>query len=183
METTLEEQQSKVKLGVVIGVMAWVEILATSWFVTGARATELAIADRFAFAARCAVFPALTLAAGVLLVANGRYHSAAIDPLACEATPAMRVNQRYLQNTLEQFALHLVALFAIAADGSAMRLLPGLAACFVLGRLLFWLGYRRDPMKRGPGFSLTMQPTVLALAYVAVRSLLLLLLLLLLLRA
>ena len=175
METTLEAQQSKVKLGIVIGVMGWVEILATSWFVTGARVQDLPIADRLAFAARWAVFPALTLAAGVLAVANGRFRSAAIDPLVCEATPAMRVHQRYLQNTLEQFALHVVALFAIAADGSAMRLLPGLAACFVLGRALFWLGYRRDPMKRGPGFSLTMQPTVLALLYVAARSLLLLL--------
>ncbi len=169
METTLEAQQSKVKLGIVFGVMAWIEILATSWFVTGARLAELPIADRLALAARCAVFPALTLAAGVLAVANGRFRSAAIDPLACEATVAMRVDQRYLQNTLEQFVLHLVALFAVAADGSAMRLLPGLAACFVLGRVLFWRGYRRGPMKRGPGFSLTMQPTVLALLYVAAR--------------
>ncbi|HEY8077167.1 MAG TPA: MAPEG family protein [Labilithrix sp.] len=174
MDTALETQQSKVKMGIVVGVLAWTEILATSWFLTGARVTDLPLADRLGLAARCAVFPALTLMAGVLAVANGRYRSAAIDPLTCEATPAMRVDQRYLQNTLEQLVLHVVALFAVAADGSplGMRLLPGLAACFVVGRAAFWLLYRRDPMKRGPGFSMTMQPTAVALVFVAVRTLL-----------
>jgi hypothetical protein len=170
METTLAAQQRRVKVGVAGGTAAYLAILAGTWALSP-MAEIGPVADRLALAARCAVFPAFMLLAGVGAVANGRYASEAINPIACNATPSMLVNQRYLQNTLEQLVLHVVALFAIAADGSAfgIRLLPGLAACFVVGRLAFWLGYRKHPMWRGPGFTITMQPTALALLYVAVR--------------
>ncbi len=168
--SALATQQRKVKIGIATGAAGYLAILAASYALRPL-AEAPPLADRLGLAARCAVFPTLMLLAGIGVVANGRYGSDAIDPLLGREPPSMRVHVRYLQNTLEQLVLHLVALFAVAADGSAlgMRLLPGLAACFVVGRGLFWIGYVRAPMKRAPGFAMTVQPTALALLFVAVR--------------
>src|SRR4029079_7359612 len=100
------------------------------------------------FASRCAVFPTLMLVLGVGGVAGARFTGGALNPVAGTEVPrAMLVHQRYWQTTLEQLVLHLVALVGLAADGTAlgMRLLPALAACFVVGRAGFWLGSLRDP--------------------------------------
>ena len=56
----------------------------------------------------------------------------------------MRVNQRYLQNTLEQTVIFLVGLFGLAAymaDGNQMRAVLASAVVWTLGRLAFWGGY------------------------------------------
>lgn len=133
--------------------------------------------DRVAFALRCAVFPALTLLVGILAVAQSRYESDAIDPLARAERGALVVHGRYVANTLEQLVLHVIAMLGLAVDGTAvgLRLVPALTACFVAGRILFWMGYLRDPMKRAPGFAMTIHPTVLVLGYLALRAVWLLL--------
>jgi hypothetical protein len=55
--------------------------------------------SRLIFALRCQIFPVLMLFAGIVAVGNGRFSSAAINPLANAESKAMRINLRYLSNT------------------------------------------------------------------------------------
>ena len=53
----------------------------------------------------------------------------------------MRVNQRFLQNTLEQTTVFLIGLLGLAVymeDGNQMRAVLATAVVWTLGRLAFW---------------------------------------------
>ena len=70
---------------------------------------------RLAFALKCAALAVLfTLVLGIEAVAHERLVSPAFDPLAGHETRRLRVNQRYLQNTLEQTVVFLVGLLGLA---------------------------------------------------------------------
>src|SRR5262249_35845456 len=101
------------------------------------------VGDRIAFALRCAVFPALTLLAGIRAVGRERYYSEAIDPLAGAERGPIVVHRRYVDNTVEQLVLHVIAMVGLAIDGASvgLRLIPAMTACFVVGRIVFWIGY------------------------------------------
>jgi hypothetical protein len=108
---------------------------------------------------------------GVEAVAHERLSSPAFDPLAGFETQRLRVNQRYLQNTLEQilvFAAGLFGLAAYATDGSAMRSVLATTIVWMLARGAFWIGYHRSAAMRGlgvPGMALG----AIVLLYVAGR--------------
>ena len=53
---------------------------------------------RLIFALRCQIFPVQMLFAGRVAVGNGRFSSAAINPLANAESEAMRINLPYLSN-------------------------------------------------------------------------------------
>jgi len=55
--------------------------------------------SRLIFTLRCQIFPLLMLFAGIVAVGNGRFSSAAINPLANAESEAMRIHLRYLSNT------------------------------------------------------------------------------------
>jgi MAPEG family len=111
------------------------------------------------------------LVTGVEAVAHERLSSPAFDPLSGFETRRLRVNQRYLQNTLEQtlvFAAGLFGLVAYSPDGSAMRAVLATTVVWMLARFAFWLGYHRSAAMRGlgaPGMALSM----IVLIYVAGR--------------
>ena len=118
---------------------------------------------RMLLALKCfAVAVLFCLVTGVEAVAHERLSSPAFDPLAGFETRRLRVNQRYLQNTLEQTVVFAAALFGLAAysaDGEAMRAVVAMTIIWILGRLAFWLGYHRSAAMRGlgaPGMALTM---------------------------
>lgn len=130
------------------------------------------VADRLIFAFKCwclAVF--FCLAMGVEAVAHERLQSPAFDPLAGYETRRLRVNQRYLQNTLEQLILFTAALFGLALysdGGDGMRAVEATAFVWILFRFVFWIGYHRSAAMRGlgaPGLMLSL----IVLAYVVVR--------------
>ena len=102
-------------------------------------------AARLAFALKCGAIAILfTLVLGVEAVAHERLVSPAFDPLAGHETRRIRVNQRYLQNTLEQSVVFLVGLLGLAVyleDGNQMRAVLATAVVWVLGRWAFWGGY------------------------------------------
>jgi hypothetical protein len=103
-----------------------------------------------------------SLVLGIEAVAHERLVSPAFDPLAGFETRRLRINQRYLQNTLEQTVVFAAALFGLAAyspSGSAMRAVVATAIVWVLARLAFWIGYHRSAEMRGlgvPGLALSM---------------------------
>ncbi len=164
-------QQRVVVTGAVIGITAQVAIL---WGVFAALEPfgGLAAVDaRLALAVRCSVFPALTLLVGVGAVANSRFLTASIDPLAHPERGRMLVYQRYLQNTLEQLVLFEVALFGLALTLAepTLRLLPALAVNFSVGRIVFLAGYLWHPLYRTPGMAMTLYPTIVALGWLGFR--------------
>ncbi|WGS54078.1 MAPEG family protein [Paraburkholderia sp. D15] len=108
---------------------------------------------------------------GVEAVAHERLTSPAFDPLAGFETRRLRINQRYLQNTVEQIIVFAAALFGLAAycaDGSSMRAVVATTVVWIVARAAFWLGYQRSAALRGlgaPGMALSM----IVLLYVASR--------------
>jgi len=91
-----------------------------------------------------------TLAAGIEAVAHERLMTPAIDPLAGAESPHMRVNQRYLQNTLEQLVLFAAGLALLALYAEA-RVPVAATLVWVLGRWAFWIGYHIAPRFRAIG--------------------------------
>ena len=130
------------------------------------------IEARMVFALKCAAVTVLfTLVTGVEAVAHERLQSPAFDPLEGYATRRLRVNQRYLQNTLEQTVVFLVGLFGLAAymeDGAQMRAVLATAVVWTLARLAFWIGYHRGAAMRGLGAP-GMMVSLLVLIYVAMQ--------------
>src|SRR5579872_2537342 len=74
------------------------------------------LADRLLFAFKYWCFAVLfCFATGIDAVAHERLQSPAFDPLPGYETKRMRINLRYLQNTLEQLIVFTAGLFGLAA--------------------------------------------------------------------
>jgi uncharacterized MAPEG superfamily protein len=119
----------------------------------------------------CCVAVLFCLVTGVEAVAHERLTSPAFDPLAGFETRRLRVNQRYLQNTVEQiivFAASLFGLAAYCADGATMRAVVATTVVWIVARIAFWLGYHRSAALRGLGAP-GMAASMIVLLYVASR--------------
>jgi hypothetical protein len=129
------------------------------------------VADRLALALQCDVPVILTMVVGVQVIANIRLRTPAIDPISWVESPAFRVHARYLTNTHEQVTIYVVATAALSTlvEGPWLRLLPISAALFVIGRVLFWIGYAKAPVWRAPGIALNMIVYVSILVLALVR--------------
>jgi hypothetical protein len=113
------------------------------------------IGARMIVALKCVAIATLfTLVAGVQAVAHERLQSAAFDPLAGHQTERLKINLRYLQNTLEQILVFSIGLLGIAAylpSGEAMRAVPATTIVWILNRFAFWVGYHRSAAMRALG--------------------------------
>ncbi|OJY71111.1 MAG: hypothetical protein BGP16_10945 [Sphingobium sp. 66-54] len=130
------------------------------------------VGARMVFALKCCCLAALfCLVLGVEAVAHERLQSPAFDPLMQQDTRRLRVNLRYLQNTLEQFVVFAVGLFGLALYSpgpSAMRAVLATAIVWVLARFAFWMGYHHSAAMRGLGAP-GMAVSLLVLLYVGAR--------------
>lgn len=66
---------------------------------------------------------------------------------------------RVQMNTLELMVCFLPALY-IAAKYWSPQWVAGIGAVYLVGRIVYWLSYTRNPATRGPGFLLSMLPTL-----------------------
>jgi hypothetical protein len=125
-------------------------------------------ADRLRVAIQCCAIAALfALVAGVEAIAHERLFTAAIDPLAGVETKRMRVNFRYLSNTLEQYVVFAAGLLALSLYASG-KILVIVTIVWVLARWAFWIGYHKSPLLRGVGAPGMLQ-SMIVLLYVAYR--------------
>lgn len=118
-----------------------------------------------------AVAVLLALVPGVEAIAHERLASPAIDPLAGYETHRLRVNQQYLQNTLEQtviFAAGLLLLCWFMRDGGSMRAVVAVTAVWILARWAFWIGYHESPLLRAWG-AMGMLQSMIVLLYAVYR--------------
>ncbi len=129
----------------------------------------IGISIRLEYALKCEVFAALCMLAGVARIANRRF----FIPEAIEGGPApsIEIDQRYLQNTMEQLVLALVAHLALVTivAPESIRAVAVLVMLFVIGRITFWFGYHRSGPARAFGFGATFYPTVAVYAFLLFR--------------
>lgn len=175
MSKELEAKQAVVGRMIPIGIGLTVAVIGVLyWIVPPLRGVETQV-DRLVVALRCAGVAALPLLAGIHAIASQRGKSEAIDPLAGAGTEsrALQVHIRYTQNTLEQLVLFVIVLLALSTylDGESIRLLPVLTGAFVVGRVLFWVGYLIHPLYRSPGVVFGFLINGLSLIYILYRTL------------
>ena len=115
----------------------------------------------------CAIAALLTLVMGVEAIAHERLVTPAIDPLAGFETRRMRVNARYLSNTVEQFIVFAIGLLALSHYAPS-RLLVIVSIVWIVARWAFWIGYHFSPLLRGFGAPGMLQ-SMIVLLYVAWR--------------
>jgi hypothetical protein len=150
-----------------VGLALWLAI-----YRYGPLITVAGLAGRMLFAFKCiAIATLFCFVGGTEAVAHERFQSAAFDPLAGSETPRLKVNLRYLQNTLEQLIVLAVALCGLAAylsSSRGMRAVLATTVVWIVGRFAFWIGYHRSAAMRGIGAP-GMMAALLALLYVGWR--------------
>lgn len=127
---------------------------------------------RLLYAVRwAAVALTFTLFLGVEAVAHERLFTRAFDPLIGAESRRMRINARYLQNTLEQSVLFVAALLAMSfylETASSMRAIAAATIVWTVARWAFWIGYHIAPRHRLWGIIGLVQ-TQAMLVYVSAR--------------
>ena len=149
--------QKTVAIGAACGIATMVVLLTGLSVVIPQPPGILSVADRLAFALRWDLLALIPLVLMLARVADGRFRTDAIDPLAQRETRAQLIDGRVAGNTLEQYVLFLVGSLTLSTLLTPKYLPTLAAACvgFVLARLAFWFGYRKDPLYRAPGMAAT----------------------------
>ena len=150
------------------GIIGSTLVTLALWYALYHWLPEPAGASPMSTALACAAIAVLlALVAGVEAVAHERLVTAAIDPLAGVETRRLRVNYRYLSNTVEQYIVFVAGLLALAVYASP-RMLIVVTIVWLLSRWAFWIGYHFNPLLRGIGAPGMMQ-SMIVLLYVAYR--------------
>jgi len=118
--------------------------------------------DKIALVFQCAAFAMLPAVVAICIVAAQRLNPETWVGPAAKPNSALDINTRFILNTFEQFTAYVVAIAVVAlcSPPEGARALPILTALFVLGRILFWVGYHKHPYLRAFGFGITFYPTV-----------------------
>ena len=157
----LRAKQKRIAIGMSFAVVYLALVFwAGGWLV---RVQPVPPAGRLAFALPWLMGPGLTVFLGVAAIGLARFTSPAmIEGGQLPATSPTEIDRRYLQNTLEQFAVFLPGWLALAQllPDARLGLVPALALSFVFARLAFWWGYRRASTGRAFGFAATMMANV-----------------------
>lgn len=128
---------------------------------------DWSLGDRIALVIKDAVFAILPAVIGICIVAAQRLDPNMWVGRTAKPNSALDINTRFILNTFEQFVAYFIgnAALALYAPLEEARSLIFLAALFVLGRILFWVGYHLNPNLRAFGFGLTFYPTVAVYAW------------------
>lgn len=115
------------------------------------------LAGRLAYALRWMPIAALPLLLMVAAIGNARFLGEAIDPTSGREDRKTIIDGRVTDNSLQQFALFAAGALALAASlpPGRMSVIGAAAIVFAVCRMLFWIGYRIDPLYRAFGFAST----------------------------
>jgi uncharacterized MAPEG superfamily protein len=120
------------------------------------------VGDRIALVIKVAVFAVLPAVLAICIVAAQRLDPSQFVGRVPKPNSAVDINNRFILNTFEQFILFFIGMAALAlyCPLEEARTLIILTILFVVGRILFWVGYHYNPYMRAFGFGLTFYPTV-----------------------
>ena len=165
------KQQAVVRRAPVAVVIVAAAVLASRLIPSAALPADQP-AVRMAWALPWAILPLLTLMVSVMRVANHRFATSEdIDGSGLTVgTQRVQILRAILQNTLEQSVLAVggYLIGSVALPHGWLRVIPAAALSFVIGRILFTIGYARGAGGRALGFGLTAYPTFGLLITVAV---------------
>ncbi|MEE3326283.1 MAG: MAPEG family protein [Myxococcota bacterium] len=167
---TQEDHNRTVKSGVRGGLLFTLAILVGFFLLIPRMDDDPGIAGRLRLAVECSIFPGLLFFLMILRVGAQRFGNAAEDPTKVLAsTEGMKVDLRVLSNTHEQLILFLINTLGLSVllPFGYLSLLPAYSALFVAGRIVYWVGYRKNVLLRGPGFAMGLLPAGLGLLYCA----------------
>jgi uncharacterized MAPEG superfamily protein len=118
--------------------------------------------DKIALVFKCAAFALVPGILGICIVAAQRLNPNLMVGRMPKPNSSLDINTRFILNTFEQFTAYLAAIAVVALYSPVedAKALPILTTLFVLGRILFWVGYHKNPLLRAFGFGLTFYPTV-----------------------
>ena len=153
----MRAEQKIVAVGAASGVIA---MAVGVWVLTAALPTPAivdSLAVRLAYALRANVVALVPFFVMLIAVGNARFLSDAIDPTRRAESRSMEIDGRVADNTLQQTFVFAVASLALSTI-VALQYLQVVWACaivFVLARVVFWVGYRLNPLYRAPGMAAT----------------------------
>lgn len=129
------------------------------------------VADRLELMVKCSILAALPAIAAITIVAAQRLNPDMWVGQQVKRYSALDINTRFILNTVEQFLLFLVGIAGVALylPVTEARSIPLLTSLFLMGRLLFWIGYHKNPHLRAFGFGITFYPTVGVFLWLLVR--------------
>ena len=164
----MKHEQKIVGVGAASGVVSMV--LGVWWLTPALPRPPIAdaLGERIAYALRADVAALVPLFLMLITVGNARFFSEAIDPTRAAESASMEIDARVANNTLEQTFGFTVASLALSTL-VPFEHLPVVWACtivFVVARLVFWIGYRMNPLYRAPGFAGTAYLNLAMIGYV-----------------
>lgn len=166
---SVERQRKTLMLGMTLGTVGAVLLwIAVHHHLVPDLPMFEGVTGRFAFAIGWLCIAALLcVLSGIEAIAHERLFTPAINPLSGHESHAMAVNRRYLQNTVEQYAIFVPGLLGLAwyADNAAVA---ATAVVWIAGRFAFWIGYHKGPQYRAIGLVGMMQ-SMLILLYIVWR--------------
>ena len=167
----MRAEQKVVAIGAVSGVVTMVlAVWILTWLLPAPRIQD-AIGPRLGYALGANVFALVPFFIMLITVGTSRFLSDAIDPTRTAESPAMKIDGRVVDNTLQQNFVFAVASLALATL-VPLRSLQVVWACaiwFVIARGVFWAGYRINPLYRAPGMAGTAYLNLFMILYVLYR--------------
>jgi hypothetical protein len=167
----MRPEQKVVAIGAASGIVA---MIVAVWLLTmafPAPRIQDAIGPRLAYALGANVFALVPFFVMLITVGNKRFLSDAIDPTRHAESPAMEIDGRVADNTLQQNFVFAVASLALATlvPLRSLQVVWACAVWFVIARCVFWAGYRINPLYRAPGMSGTAYMNLFMILYVLYR--------------
>jgi hypothetical protein len=171
----LSVKQRGVLKGISIGAAITVAVIAGAILADPmVLSPEATVGERLAFALWADVFIALWLGISIALLARHRFFTPEdIDGGGLtRGSETASILQATLQNTLEQTVLAVLVhlTWATLMPVTWMSAIPAAVVLFLVGRVLFLLGYRGGAPSRALGFALTYYPSLLMLVIVVVAA-------------
>lgn len=126
--------------------------------------------DKFLLVMRNATFAALPMVLAIAIVAKQRLNPALMVGHVAVPNSSLDINTRFVLNTAEQYVLFVVGqlgMMFFAPQENAKNLII-LTAIWLLGRILFWIGYHTSPPLRAFGFGLTFYPSLMVIVWLVV---------------
>ena len=133
--------------------------------------TDWTLGDRIALVIKDAVIAILPAVLAICIVAAQRLDPSMWVGRTAKPNSALDINTRFILNTFEQFIAYFIgnAGLALYCPPQEARTLIILTTLFVLGRVLFWVGYHYNPYVRAFGFGITFYPTVAVYLWLILR--------------
>ena len=153
----MTRDQRIVAVGAASGVATMVAAMAGIYHLWPGDPDLAEVSSRLAYALQANAIAVTPLLLGVITVGNNRFLSEAIDPTLQKEDVATQINSRFVDNTMQQFVLFLVATTAVSVNltSAQMRIISAAAIVFVIARIAFWIGYRIHPLYRASGMAAT----------------------------